>query len=186
MPGSLCCTRNIQDPDPPFLAAGRGLGAAEVCVTVPSWLCWRPPHSHQGRCRRSVLCALLPSLILPSCPAASGPSDLQQGEAGPGLRVVAWGLLPCLTLPAAFWTLLTGQRAAGMTESQGMVRGSGAFSISKASAVPSPPPLLLPPGNQPGFRRAAGEGRVGASRPRLLTAKLQRSTARDTLTSWQL
>lgn len=25
-----------------FLAAGRGLGAAEVYVAAPSWLCWRP------------------------------------------------------------------------------------------------------------------------------------------------
>lgn len=58
----------------------------------------------------------------PSLP--SGPSDLQQKEAGLGLRVVAWGLQLCLALSAALRTLLTGRRAAGMTESQVMVRGS--------------------------------------------------------------
>lgn len=37
--------------------------------------------------------------------------------------MVAWGLQLCLALSAALRTLLTGRRAAGMTESQVMVRG---------------------------------------------------------------
>lgn len=127
---------------------------------------------------------LISSLVPPSsggdghCPAASGPLDLQSKS--PGLVPGQWaGEFPFgLMLPVASWALLTrlNDQITGETQLHG-VGGSAAISISPSSPIHSLPPLPPPPGSQPGFRHAAGEGRTRVSHPRPLIAKLQEGQA---------
>lgn len=165
-----CRARNTRShlPEPP-LALLQG-GAWVLPVSAP--LEPPAPHSPEPSGPPGPHCAgwsrsgLTPSLSLPTCPAPSGPSDLQLRG---GLAQVQGGGLGFLR------ALLTEWRTVGTSMSPGKVRGA-----SLSCSLPSLPP---PPGSRPGFRRAAGGGRGGPSCP--VMAKLHRSTARDPLTSRQ-
>lgn len=100
----LCCARLVS----PCCRAGPGSFPVSAQLH-PRAQALDP--SPQGPRRCSVL-APKPPLILPSRPAASGPLDLPQREAGPGLRAVGWGLLFCLPLHAAPWAVSAGRHAA--------------------------------------------------------------------------